>query len=800
MVRVKSPEEIARMVREHPLSQRRIFTITAHIDHGKSTACDYLMRRAGLLSDAYAGVARKTDFDDEEQERGITIFGHVAILEYEYEGQDYLIELNDTPGHISFTGEVSRALRGSDGAVLLVDALEGVMTQTVTNIGLAVGNEWCKPVLFINKVDRLTRELKLKPDAIIERFGQIIKEVNEQIEAVAPPQFKKIWQVNPADGRVIFGSAKDGWGFTIPMLGKKGIPNARVIIEKYDEALRTGNDAPIKWLRQNFPLDEAMLEVIIKHLPSPDVAAPYRMQRLWGDRVEAAKQLKSLKEAGDDRILQAAYGLIHVDKDAPLVGMITKIFIHQKTKRPTLIGRVFSGTLREGDEIFLINARRTLRIRRLGVQELDSLLPVPEVPAGNLFALELPEIQPAGETFVRVENKDFPPFEKIRYVSDPVVSRSIKPADPQDLSKLGDVVRKWVLADPTATFRKDEDSGEYILSGIDPLQIEIITRRIAEEIKINLGIPITVYHEAPMSTGVRIRTKCPEGLNRIEMIIEPLEPEVVQLIRDDKIRDGLDEKVMAKQLKEAASWDSKVGRSVWAIEGTNMLLDLTRGVQRLERIKPYVITAFRDFCASSVLAHEPVMAMKVTVFDATIHEDPAHTKGGQIMIMTAAGLNISFLAANPGLYEPVLRIDIKTPEDTMGHVIGYLTQHRGRITGTDSKAGNAYLTGELPASEASRGIADELRSTTSGRAIFGYQFEKFQVLPRNLQYATVLDIRKRKISEGREMSEEPPTFDTFKARIYPEPQGVMPAIRAHLHEMERKAVMPEFFARLVGEG
>jgi elongation factor 2 len=170
----------------------------------------------------------------------------------------------------------------------------------------------------------------------------------------------------------------------------------------------------------------------------------------------------------------------------------------------------------------------------------------------------------------------------------------------------------------------------------------------------------------------------------------------------------------AKQLKEAANWDAKVGRNVWAIEGTSMLIDQTRGVQRLERIKPYVITAFRDFCASSALAHEPVMAMKVTVFDATIHEDPAHTKGGQIMIMTAAGLNISFLAANPGLYEPVLRIDIKTPEDTMGHVIGYLTQHRGRVTSTDSKAGNAYLTGELPASEASRGIADELRSTTSG--------------------------------------------------------------------------------------
>ncbi|MFX1564350.1 MAG: GTP-binding protein, partial [Promethearchaeota archaeon] len=786
MVRVKSPEEIARMVQEHPMELRRIFSITAHIDHGKSTACDYLMRRAGLLSDTYAGIARKTDTDEEEQERGITIFTSVALLNYRFNDKDYLIELNDTPGHISFTGEVSRALRGSDGAVLLVDALEGVMTQTVTNIQLAVGNELCKPVLFINKVDRLTKELKLKPEAIIERFTQIIKEVNEQIEAVAPKQFKKSWQVNPADGRVVFGSAKDGWAFTIPMLKEKGVPNAKFIIEKYEEALKGDSEEPIQWLRENFPLDDGLLEVIISHLPSPEKAAHYRMKRLWGERIDKVAEYKSIKEAGDDPVQQAAYGMLHVDRNAPLVGMITKIFIHPKSKRPTLIGRVFSGTLREGDEIYLLNAQRVLRIRRLGVQELDSLLPVSEVPAGNLFALELPEIQPAGETFVRVENKDFPPFEKIRYVSDPVVSRSIKPSNPQDLAKLGDVVRKWVLADPTAIFRKDEESGEYILSGIDPLQIEILTKRIAEEIKIKIGIPITVYYEAPMSPGVRIRTKCPEALNRIELHIEPLEPEVIQLIREGKISEYMDDRVVSKVLREQAGWDAKTGRNIWAIEGTNVLIDSSRGVQRMERIKSYVITSFRDFCASSVLAHEPVMGMKVTIYDATVHEDPAHTKAGQIMVMTGSALNISFLSANPGLYEPVLRIDVKTPEDTMGSIISYLTQHRGKVTGTETVGGNAFLSGELPASEASRGIADEIRGATSGRAIFGYQFEKFQVLPRSLEFETIMSIRKRKIDEGRDMAQEIPTIEAFKGRIYPEWQSQMPMIREHLKGLERK--------------
>ena len=166
MVRVKNPDEIRAMVKDHPMELRRVFSIAAHIDHGKTTTSDYLLRRAGLMSDHDAGSKLMTDSDEEEQERGITIFTSVVLLSYEFKGQTYLFEINDTPGHISFTGEVSRALRGSDGAIILVDALEGVMTQTETNIRLAVGEEMCKPVLFINKVDRLISELKLPPKKV----------------------------------------------------------------------------------------------------------------------------------------------------------------------------------------------------------------------------------------------------------------------------------------------------------------------------------------------------------------------------------------------------------------------------------------------------------------------------------------------------------------------------------------------------------------------------------------------------------------------------------------------------------
>ncbi|MCK4686877.1 MAG: GTP-binding protein, partial [Candidatus Lokiarchaeota archaeon] len=191
MVKVKNPEEIARLVTSGSYQKKRIFSITAHIDHGKTTATDYLLRRAGLMREEDAGQLQMTDSDDEEQERGITIFTSVVLLAFQDlrkpdDNEPYIFQLNDTPGHISFTGEVSRALRGSDGAIILVDALEGVMTQTETNIRLAVGEEYCKPVLYINKVDRLISELRLSPKDTFERIDKITNEVNELIKKVRP--------------------------------------------------------------------------------------------------------------------------------------------------------------------------------------------------------------------------------------------------------------------------------------------------------------------------------------------------------------------------------------------------------------------------------------------------------------------------------------------------------------------------------------------------------------------------------------------------------------------------------------
>ncbi|MCK4567035.1 MAG: elongation factor EF-2, partial [Candidatus Thorarchaeota archaeon] len=681
-----------------------------------------------------AGQALMTDSDDEEQERGITIFTSVVLLNFTVDDEEYLVQLSDTPGHLSFTGEVSRALRASDGAVILVDALEGMMTQTETNIRLAVGSEACKPVLFINKVDRLINELKLPPAKVYERIDIIISKVNTLIQKVAPDEFKKSWQVSFQDGSVAIGSAKTGWAFSMKTLKKRDIKPI-VVFEKYDE----GDEM---WLRENLPLDEALLEMIVNHLPDPKTAQRYKIPRIWKGDLESPE----------------GKALLECDPNGPLLGMITKIFIEPKSKRPTLIGRIFSGTIKNGQEIRLVNMRQNAKVKRLGVQEITDILDMDQVPAGNLFSV-FGFMCPSGETFVE-PGSEMQGFESIEYVCEPVVSRSIKPIDPQDVAKLGEVVSKWIMADPTAKFFHDKESGEYRLDGIDPLQIEILTKRINEQVKIDVSEPIIVYREKMTERGAEFHTKSPNGHNRVRMILEPLDEKTVELIKKKKVNMSQHPRDRGAILRDEAGWDAKVARKILDIYESCMLVDAMSGVQRFDRIFSYLQTVFREFVDSGPIAHEPVMGVKVTLTDATIHNDPAHTGYNEVTTMVSAGLNMGFLTGKPGLYEPVLNVDIKTPTDTQGQVIKVLTGHRGQILTIEGEEDNVTVKGSLPTAE-TIGIADEFRSATAGRSFFGYQFRGFEGVPTSLHEELILEIRKRK-----GMAEEMPSLSSWNRWVY----------------------------------
>ncbi|MEM3312119.1 MAG: GTP-binding protein, partial [Thermoplasmata archaeon] len=200
---------------------RNIGTI-AHIDHGKTTLSDNLIAGAGMMSEELAGKQLVLDYDEQEQARGITINAAAASMVHEVMGTEYLINLIDTPGHVDFGGDVTRALRALDGAILVVDSVEGVMPQTETVIRQAM-KEKVKPVLFINKVDRLINELKLNADEMQKRFVKIITEVNRLIKLYAPPEFKESWQVKVEQGTVAFGSAFNKWALSISSMKKNGI-------------------------------------------------------------------------------------------------------------------------------------------------------------------------------------------------------------------------------------------------------------------------------------------------------------------------------------------------------------------------------------------------------------------------------------------------------------------------------------------------------------------------------------------------------------------------------------------------
>ena len=261
----------------------------AHIDHGKTTLSDSLIAGAGMISEELAGTQLFMDFDEQEQARGITINAAIASMVHEFEGQLYLINLIDTPGHVDFGGDVTRAMRAIDGVIILVDAVEAVMPQTETVIRQAL-KERVRPVLFINKVDRLINEMKLDPDRMQQRFFKIITDVNARIQKLLPDDLKQSWALNVNVGNVAFGSARNKWAISVPYMKQTGINFKEVY--KYLEEGKQGE------LNKKAPLHQIVLNMVIKHLPNPLVAQKLRIPVIWKGDPDSplAKSMLSVNE------------------------------------------------------------------------------------------------------------------------------------------------------------------------------------------------------------------------------------------------------------------------------------------------------------------------------------------------------------------------------------------------------------------------------------------------------------------------------------------------------------------------
>lgn len=734
MVRYKSVEQILKIMRN--IDQIRNIGIIAHVDHGKTTLTDSLLAAAGIISEKLAGEILALDYLNVEQQRGITVKAANISLYYEFEGKPYVINLIDTPGHVDFSGKVSRSLRVLDGAIVVVDAVEGVMTQTETVLRQAL-EERVRPLLFINKIDRLIKELRMTPKEIQDRFVQIIKDINNLIDTYGEPGFKEKWRLDPVKGQIAFGSAKDRIGLTIPYSQRKGIKISD-LISAYEKGREVVED-----LQKKIPLHEVLLEMVIKHVPNPREAQAYRIPKIWRGPLDS----------------EIAKAMISADPDGPTVYLINDMR-HDPHAGLVATGRVLSGWLEEGKELYLVNAKTVQRVLQTSLYMGPFREPADKIYAGNIAAVLGLDRARSGETAVDPSFKEMMvPFEKISYISEPVVTIAVEPKTPSELTKMVEALKKLIIEDPNLVLKINEETGEYLLSGMGQVHLEVALTLLKENfgVEVKTSSPLIIYRETIRGSSPVLEGKSPNKHNRLYISVEPLNEETIRLIATGEVSEDQDPRERAKILRDKAGWDYDEARRIWAIdENINVFVDRTSGIQYLREVRDTIIQGFRLAMREGPLAMEPVRGVKVILHDAVIHEDPAHRGPAQLYPATRNPIYAGMLMSKPTLLEPIQKVDIKIPIDYMGEVTAILTRKRGRILEVHELYGNwIRIISEIPIAE-SMDLAQQLRGATSGRALWGTEFSRWMPVPENMLPELIAAIRTRK-----GLKPEPPKPEDF---------------------------------------
>ena len=732
MPKFRQTSDIVRLMRNK--EDVRDIGIIAHIDHGKTTMSDSLLAEAGLLSPKIAGAARALDYLEEEQKRGITIKTANISLLHEVENKSHVVNLIDTPGHVDFTGKVTRALRAIDGVVVVVDAVEEVMVQTETVTRQAL-NERVKPVLFINKVDRLIKELKLSADQMQTKLLRIIRDFNNLISMYGEKDHKNQWRVDPVKGTVAFGSALHKWGFTLDIAKQKEIKFSDVV-----DAYQRGRQEE---LAETVPLHNAILDMAVKNLPNPKVAQKYRVPKVWKGEL-------------DSKIGKA---MIDCDETGPTVMCLTSAMMDPHAGL-VATGRIFSGCINEGDRVFLVGAKKDYRVQQVSMYMGAFREVVGSIGAGNIAAVLGMDLARAGETLVNVENRDaMVPFENIQYVSEPVITIAIEPKYPRELPRLIELMDRLAIDDPNLVTTINKETGEYLLSGMGELHLEIAVKFLKEYgggFELITSQPLVVYRETVSSEGVIAMAKSPNKHSRFWVQVAPLEQNVVDLMESGNLFEAMGKKRITETLRNEAGWSAKESKNVWSLqEHRNILVDLTKGIQYLREAKETISSGFRWAAKNGPLADEPIRAVKVKLLDAKLHEDPVHRGPAQLMPAMKRAFWGSFLSANPVLSEPIYKIGVSVPHQFVGEVTGLITRKRGRILSSEQKGPITNVTGYIPVSE-TFGLSAEMRSATSGHAFWQTQFDHWEKVPESISMEVITSIRKR-----RGLPEEIPKASKF---------------------------------------
>ena len=811
--------EQIRDIMDNPNNIRNM-SVIAHVDHGKSTLTDSLIAKAGIISLENAGDQRYTDGRKDEAERGITIKSTGVSLYYEYDIDDsgkedkFLINLIDSPGHVDFSSEVTAALRVTDGALVVVDYVEGVCVQTETVLRQSL-QELIKPVLMINKCDRALFELKHDSETMYQNFLRVIENANVIISTYQNQDTMGDLQVYPDAGTVAFGSALHGWGFTLNTFAKmyanklkqdksklakrlwgdnyynpkekkwstepedENVKRAfctnvlEPVIklancvssgkkEVYEPLLKKLN---IKLTPEEFELQgkylmrkimqkwinaaDSLIEMIILHLPSPKVSQKYRTLYLY-------------QGPKDD---ECAKAMIECDPNGPVMMFISKMVPTSDSGRFYAFGRVFSGKVKPGEKVRILgpdykfgkqNDLHIKPIQRVVIMMGRKDYDVIDVPCGNtcsLVGVDEALLKQGTITTSAMAHT----IRSMKYSVSPVVRVAVNAKNPADLPKLVEGLIKMSKADPLVQVINTET--EHIICGSGELHLEICLKDLVEDyakIEITKSDPVVPYKETVTTKSSQVcMAKSPNKHNRLYVIAEPLNEDLVVEIENGNIRAADDLKVTARTLIDKYEWDQHDAKKLWVFgpdqSGPNFLIDQTKAVQYLNEIRDSMESAFQNVTKEGVLAEENMRGIRFGIQDVELHNDAIHRGGGQIIPTARRVYYACEMTAVPRYQEPIYLCNIATPQDVMSGVYQCFAQRRGVVFNEESVQGTPLLEVKayLPVSE-SFGFTAHLRSLTSGQAFPQCAFDHWDLIQqdpfdvKSKAYEITMNIRKRK--------------------------------------------------------
>ena len=806
----------------------RNMSVIAHVDHGKSTLTDSLISKAGIISNDEAGEKRFMDDREDEQARCITIKSTGVSLYYSFpddslpkdsEGNNFLINLIDSPGHIDFSAEVTAALRVTDGALVVVDCVEGVCVQTETVLRQALA-ERIKPVVILNKIDRCLYEVNKDPEEIYQTFAKTIDNVNVIISTYTTedgPMGPLL--VSPQHGTICFGSGLYGFGFTLTKFAKiyslkfgvqidklmsnlwgekyfdsttkkfinksvnsKGqqlertfcqfvlkpiVTLTRKIMEKKkDEYIEMLNKLGLK-LKENeeqledkalvnsilkrwLPMADALLEMIVLHLPSPVQAQKYRMETLYTGPT-------------DD---ECATAIKNCDPNGPLMLYVSKMIPSQDKGRFYAFGRVFSGTVSSGQNVRIMGLNyqpgtkedlHVTKIQQTVIMMGRKVEPISDCPCGNTISLVGIDKYLLKSGTISTSDKAYP-IKAMKFSVTPVVRVAVQPKNQTDLDKLVEGLDRLAKSDPCVVV-SHEETGEHVIAGAGELHLEICLNDLEKDYancQIIKSAPVVSFRETVQElSSIVCMSKSANKLNRIMCQALPLEEQLTAAIENGDLNPRIDNKTRSKMLQNQFGWDQTDSKRVWSFgpdtNGPNLLVDVTKSAEYLQDIKEHLVTSFQYATKVGVLCEEPLRGVRFNINEVYLHSDSSHRNGGQIVPCGRRVLYASELTASPSLVEPVYLCEITCPLQMCGAVHGVLSKRRGKAFDQQTKEGTPLIVIKafLPVME-SFGFDKDLRSSTSGQASPQMQFDHWEIMQgnpfeeNNKLSDTIKSVRKRK--------------------------------------------------------